>query len=135
MDTDMVDCCKISNCANSEPDPSARGMAGIGAQNARAEHDKVGRNGDEQVGARQTGEQRQADETQRLRQEPKDIAEPEDLTVVFLRGVWDMLVVLLDDVELPVHALSCRQSEVDDKGDGAGESNENVEHAFSLVRV
>ena len=131
----MVNRRQIADCADSEPDPSARGMASIGTQDTRAQHDKVGRDGDEQVSSGQTGEQRQADEAQRLSQEPEDIAEPEDLAVVFLRGVGDVLVVLLEDVELPIHALSSRQSKVDNKGDGAGESNNNMEHTFILTRL
>ena len=87
-------------------------------QYTRAEHNQVRNDGNEQMRPRETRQERQVDQRERVGQEPVDVAHPEDLAVVVLRGIRDVLVWLLDCVVLPGDAFAGGHGHVGDEGDG-----------------
>ena len=68
--------------------------------------------------SRETGQERQVDQHERVGQEPVYVAHPEDLAEVVLRGVRDVLVWLLDCVVFPGDAVAGGHGHVGDEGDG-----------------
>lgn len=87
-------------------------------QYTRAEHDQVRNDGNEQMRPRETGQERQVDQRERVGQEPVYVAHPEDLAEVVLRHVGDVLVWLLDCVVLPGDAFAGGHGHVGYEGDG-----------------
>lgn len=118
MNPNLINRRQIPNTRDNKPNPSHGPMRRERTQHARAEHDQVRNDGDEQMRPRETGKQRQVDQRERVGQEPVDVAHPEDLAVVVLRGIRDVLVWLLDCVVLPGDAFAGGHGHVGDEGDG-----------------
>lgn len=60
---------------------------------------------------------------------------PEDLAVDILKGVWDVLVCLLNDIVYDRRASTGCLGIVGDGGDGSDEGHQNVEEAFLLLKL
>lgn len=114
---------EVTDGADGEPDPSAGGVAGIGAQEAGADHHPVGDDGDEEMGTGETGQEGKVDEGQRVCQEPVEVPQPEDLTIDIVMSVGDVLVVNCQNVMFVGYAFASCEGEVGDEGDCRGDSD------------
>jgi len=102
LDANVINHRDKGNCADGKPDPLARSMAGIGAKDTGSKHDVVCSNSCEKRCAREAGDERQTGKDQGIRDEPVDVAQPEDLAEDMLVGVANMLVDVPKRVMLPV---------------------------------
>ncbi|GMF75612.1 unnamed protein product [Aspergillus oryzae] len=128
----MVHSREVADGADGEPDPSAGGMAGIGAQDAGAEHDPIGDDGDKEMGTREAGQEGKIDEGQGVCQEPVEVPQPEDLTVDITMSVGDVLVVDRQDVVLVCYTFAGCECEIGDEGDCCGDGNQVVDDSLGL---
>lgn len=106
MYTELIDRNQIPDNANHEPNPPNRRMLREGAEHARAQKDKVAHDSHKQIRSRQTRQQGQIYQGERVRYEPVHVAQPEDLAEVVVCCVRDVFVGFQDGLVLVGDALS-----------------------------
>lgn len=103
------------------------------AKDTAYEHEQVREDGDDQVCAVQTRQERQVDQDQRGRQHPVNVADPVHLAEDVLVRVRDVTVGFVQADVVVGDAVAGGHGEVGDEGDGGHQCRQRVEHAFWLV--
>lgn len=129
----MVQHDQVAHTADGQPHPALWGITGERAQQARAQHDKVGGNGGNQVGAGQTGHEGKVDQDERGGNSPVEVTQPQDLAVNILGGVGDVFVVVGDVGMIISDTLAGGKSKIGDEGEGGDEGCSGMEDTASLV--
>lgn len=106
-----------------------------GGEEAGQDHEDVGHDNDEDVGAAHAGQQGEVEQQERRRDAPVNVAGPEDLAVDVLRGVRTILVRLAAHVQHKRVAVTGRHGEVRHRGEEGDEGGQDVEETFLLRRA
>ncbi len=85
---------QVARTTNRQPDPPHLLMTRKAAQKSGGQHDKIRRDSDDQVGARQAGDEGEIEQDEWSAEGPVDVAQPEDLAVEVVCYVGDVLVVV-----------------------------------------
>lgn len=137
IDTDLEAHGQKCNERNYIPDPAPPVGRKRGGQ-AGNEHDQVGGNGNEEVSTVQAANQGHVDQNERRGDDPVDVADPEDLTEVFLAGV----VRLVHNRVFVRDALASGHGKIREERDSGNQSCQGMEQtgllscvSHSLVRL
>ncbi len=133
MVDELPDDNEVGNAGNGVPAPLLGGaLRAEGSEETGQDHDDIGNDGNEDGPAVHASEEAQIEEQERGGDGPVDVAGPVDLAVDVLLGVWNVLMLLLDDDVVVADAVAAGHGEVGQSGEGDDESSDDVVEAVFL---
>ncbi len=113
---------QVCNAGNSIPSPFRSLLNGEGSEETSQDHDNVGNDSHEDVGATKTSEKAEIEEQKWGGKAPVDVAGPVDFAVDGLVDVGEVLLRLGDDDLVVGNAVMDGHGEVGDHSEGGDES-------------
>ena len=107
MEPRMMQHNQVAHTTNRQPNPPHLLMARKTAQKSGGQHDEIRRDSDDQVRARQAGDEGEIEQDEWSGEGPVDVAQPEDLAVEVVCCVGDVCVVVGYEVAAVGEALAC----------------------------
>lgn len=132
MNSELVDDDKVGQAGHGIVSPLSVLAAAESSKETSQNHDDIGNDGNEDVGAAQSSKEGKVQEEERGGDTPVDITGPVNLTEDMLVGGGNVLVALLDDGLGEGDSITDSHGEVGDCGKGGDESGQDVEEAFLL---
>lgn len=130
---EMPDDNEIGNAGNSVPAPLLRGaLRAEGSEETGKDHDDIGKDGHQDMGAVKTGEKGEIEQKKRSGQTPIDVAGPVDLAVNVLSSVWNVAVLLSDDNVVVTDTVSAGHGEVGQGGEDDNQGGDDVVETLGL---
>lgn len=131
-DGELIDDDEVGNAGHGVVSPLLTIGATESSEETEEDHQEIGHDGYQNVGAVQTCQEGQIQKEEWGGDGPVDVSGPEDLAEDVLVGVWGVLVCLLDhDVGVRVSVTS-GHGEVGQGGEGGDQGGDDVEEAFLL---
>jgi len=130
-DGELPDDDQVSNATDGIIAPLLSSLVAESGKEPSQDHDDIGHNRNEDIGAAQACQEGQVKQEQWSGQGPVDITSPEDLAVNVCEGVWNAIpvCVLEDNVGKRV-SITSGHGEVGDGRKGSDESGQDVEETL-----
>ena len=104
----------------------------VGGEETGKDHDEIGYDDDDDVGAAQAGQQGKVEQKQRCRKTPVDVAGPVDLAIDVANLVGAVVVRLTADAQRVGEAVAGRHGKVRHRREEDDKGGDDVEQPFLL---